>query len=106
MNMINSAFGRHSAENRIKNYIRTRNNEKIHYNPWKVYFWLNFICNHNTQDLSFQPINFITIQTNFKDMLKTLLTYVQVAHVAIILYLTWQLYQYPSAAFNFNLSVA
>lgn len=39
-------------------------------------------------------------------MLKTFLTYVQIAHVAIILYLTWQLYQYPSAAFNFNLSVA
>ncbi len=39
-------------------------------------------------------------------MLKTILTYVQVAHVAIILYLTWQLYQYPNAAFNLHLSIA
>jgi len=39
-------------------------------------------------------------------MLRTILSYIQVVHVGIILYLTLQLYQYPEVSFDINLAIA
>lgn len=43
---------------------------------------------------------------HFKSMLRTIYSYIQAIHAAIILYLTFQLYQYPNHNLHLNLAIA